>query len=284
MSEADQTNADQLAFWNGAGGRTWVARQGHTDLTLTPISDAFLGFADPRSGDRVLDVGCGCGATTLELARAVGPSGRVCAFDISSPMLEEGAARATARGISNVVWFHADPATAALEPYDLLTSAFGVMFFGNPVEAFAHMRRAASPGARVAFVCWCSLQENPWIEVPMRAVARHLPPRPERRPHAPGMFAFADPEHLSSVLRSAGWARPQLEKLEVELDIAAGGGIEAAVMQSTQIGAVHSWLRDQAEDVVSAAVASLREALMAHVQGDAVRLPAAVWLVRTAVG
>jgi SAM-dependent methyltransferase len=282
MADPEQINADMLAFWNGQGGDTWVARQAHTDITLTAVSEALLAFAAPRAGERVLDVGCGCGATTLDFARAVGPAGRVAALDISGPMLAEGEARAAAAGIANVDWRQADPATAALDGYDLLTSAFGVMFFGDPVGAFAHMRSAANPGARMAFVCWRPLAENPWMEVPMNAVARHLPPRPKPVPNAPGMFAFADPERVSEVLTAAGWAPPRLDKLDLDLDIAAGRGLEEAVVQSTQIGAVNSWLRNQPAEVVSAAIASLREALAAYLDGASVRLPGAMWLVSSA--
>jgi len=123
MASPQEINADMLAFWNGQGGRIWVARQAHTDITLTPVTEALLAFASPRTGERVLDVGCGCGAPTLEFARAVGPSGRVAALDISGPMLADGEARAKAAGIANVEWRQADPATAALDEYDLLTSA-----------------------------------------------------------------------------------------------------------------------------------------------------------------
>ncbi len=282
MADPEQINADQLAFWNGPGGHTWVARQEHTDITLAPMTEALLAFAAPRPGERVLDIGCGCGATTLEFARAVGIAGRVAALDISGPMLAEGKARAKAAGIANIDWQQADPATAALDGYDLLTSAFGLMFFGDPVSAFANMRRAASPGARMAFVCWRPLAENPWMEVPMNAVSRHLPPRPRPAPNAPGMFAFADPEFVSEVLTAAGWTPPRLKKLDLDLDIAAGRGLEEAVVQSTQIGAVNSWLRNQPAEVLSATIASLREALAAHVDGAKVCLPGAMWLVSSA--
>ena len=282
MAAAEEINADMLAFWNGQGGHIWVVRQAHTDITLAPMTEALIAFAAPRSGERVLDVGCGCGATTLDIARAVGPSGRVAALDISGPMLAEGQRRAKAAGIANIDWLEVDAATAALDGYDLLTSAFGVMFFGDPVDAFAHMRRAANPGARMALVCWRPLAENPWMEVPMNAVARHLPPRPKPVPHAPGMFAFADPGRVAEVLTAAGWAPPRFEKLDLDLDIAAGRGLEEAVVQSTQIGAVNSWLRNQPAEIVSAAVASLREALTAHVDGASVRLPGAMWLISSA--
>ena len=233
MADPEQINADQLAFWNGPGGHTWVARQEHTDITLAPVTEALLAFATPQTGERVLDIGCGCGATTLEFARAVGPAGRVAALDISGPMLAEGQARAKTAGIANVDWQQADPAMAALDEFDLLMSAFGVMFFGDPVGAFANMRGAATPGARMAFVCWRALAENPWMEVPMDAVSRHLPPRPKPVPNAPGMFAFADPERVFEVLTAAGWASPRLENLDLDLDIAAGRGLEEAVVQST---------------------------------------------------
>lgn len=279
MTHPEQFNSDQRAFWNGPGGHTWVARQTHTDAILAPVSKALLALAAPRAGERVLDVGCGCGASTLELARAVGASGRVAALDISEPMLAEGKARAEAAGIANIDWRQADAATAALDGFDLLASAFGLMFFGDPVAAFAHMRSAAGRGARMAFVCWRSLRENPWMEVPMGAVAPHVPPRPKANPQAPGMFAFADPQRISGVLTAAGWAPPRLDRFDCDLDIAAGRGLEEAVAQSTKIGAVNSWLRGQPDEVVAAAVASIREALAPHRDGSSVHLPAAMWLV-----
>jgi SAM-dependent methyltransferase len=279
MAAPEEINADMRAFWNGKGGETWVARQEYTDITLTPVTDALLAFAAPRVGERVVDIGCGCGSPTLEFARAVGPSGRVVGLDISGPMLAEGERRAKAAGLSNIEWRQADPATADLDEYDLLTSAFGVMFFGDRVAAFTNMRRGAAPGARMALVCWCTLAENPWMEVPMAAVAQHLPPRPKPVPNAPGMFAFAAPEHVTEVLTAAGWTPPRFEKLDMDLDIAAGRGIEEAVVQSTKIGAVNSWLRNQPAEVVSAAVASLRDALVPYADGASVRLPGAMWLI-----
>ncbi|MBU6464223.1 MAG: hypothetical protein KGI99_16930 [Bradyrhizobium sp.] len=118
-----------------------------------------------------------------------------------------------------------------------MISAFGVMFFGDRMAAFTNMRRAAAPDARMALICWRSLAENLWMEVPMTAAAQHLPPQPKPVPNAPGMFAFADRDHVTEVVTTAGWAPPRFEKLDMDLDIAAGRGLKEAVVQSTQIGA-----------------------------------------------
>ena len=113
----------------------------------------------------------------------------------------------------------------------------------------------------------------------MHAVAAHLPPRPKPNPDAPGMFAFAEPQRVEKILTLAGWAPPRFAKLDLDLDIAAGRGLEEAVAQSTRIGAVNSWLRGQPAEVVTAALASLREALAPHRDGASVRLRGAMWLV-----
>ena len=130
---------------------------------------------------------------------------------------------------------------------------------------------------------WVARQEHTDITLaPMTAVAQHLPPRPKPVANAPGMFAFADPEHVTEVLAAAGWTSPRFEKLDMDFDIAAGRGLEEAVIQSTEIGAVNSWLRNQPERIVSAAIASLREELKPYADGTSVRLPGAMWLVSSA--
>lgn len=282
MADAAEFNADQLAFWNGVGGNIWVERQAHTDEILAPISEALLALASPREGERVLDIGCGCGASTIDIARAVGPGGKVTALDISGPMLEEGQRRAEAAGIANIEWQQADAATAPLEEFDLLVSNFGSMFFGDPAAAYSHIRGAAREGARMAMACWRGLADNPWMKIPMDAVRPHVPPRPAGNPNAPGMFAFADQQRVTQIFTGAGWSVPRFTQLDLALDIAAGKGLEEALVQLTKIGAINSWLRGQPDDTIAAAVTSLREILAPFVEGDSVRLPASVWLITSA--
>ena len=279
MPEQAQVHADQVAYWNGEGGARWVARQAHTDVMLAPVADALIAHAAPRPDDRVLDIGCGCGVTTLLLAAAV-PRGHVTGLDVSAPML----AVAEARGDRppNVAWLLADAATHGFGrgAFDLLVSRFGVMFFGDPIAAFANLRGAAGPGGRLVFACWRPLRENGWMEVPLRAAEACVPPLPPPEPHAPGPFAFADPDRVAAILTGAGWAKPEFTRLDVALDIAAGKGLEAAVEQATHVGGAARLLTNAAHAAQAAARDAIRAALAAHATRDGrVLLPGAVWLV-----
>jgi SAM-dependent methyltransferase len=280
MSDHDRLKAEQLAYWNGHGADHWVARQAHTDVTLAPVLAAALDYAAPRTGEQVLDIGCGCGASTLALAHAVS-DGRVLGVDISTPMLATARTRAEAAGIANIDWHEADATTAPLPggAYDLLFSRFGVMFFADPIAAFTNLRRALRPDGRLAFVCWRGIEENPWMQVPLHAVYKHVPRQPRPGPEEPGPFSFADPARVTRIFTEAGWTAPRIEKLDLKLDVAAGLGLDAAVEQATNIGAASRALRDHPEHTVAAAVASVREALAEHVDGDSVHLGGAMWLV-----
>ena len=279
MDDAQQRHAEQQAYWNGPGAEHWVAQQAHTDIMLAPVADAVIAHAAPRPGERLLDIGCGCGGTTLTLAGLVGPAGHATGLDISEPMLAVARARGT--GVANADFVSADAATfTAAAPADLLFSRFGVMFFGDPQAAFANLRRAMQPGGRLAFVCWRAIAENPWMQVPLHAVYNAGIPRlPKPGPEDPGPFAFADPERVTRVLTGAGWAAPSFSKLDLMLDIAAGGGLQAAVDQATQIGAASRALREGPEELRPAAVEAIRAALAPHASGASLRLPGAMWLV-----
>jgi len=279
VADSVQLHADQLAYWTGPGGAQWVARQAYTDLQLAPITDAVLAVAAAAEGERVLDIGCGCGTTTMLLADAVGPTGHVTGLDVSEPML--GWARERGVGRSNIDWVLADAAARAFPPasFDLLFSRFGVMFFGDPAAAFANLRAALKPGGRLVFVCWRAFDDNPWMRIPLHAAYQHIPRLPKPGPEDPGPFAFADPGRVSRILAQAGWARPTLTPVDVSLDLAAGGGLERAVDQATNIGAASRALREAPEDTRPAAIAAIRTALEPYVSGDTVKLGGAVWVV-----
>jgi SAM-dependent methyltransferase len=281
MSDAHQLHADQIAYWNGPGGAHWVTQQAHTDVQLAPITEAVVAAAAAKPGERILDIGCGCGTTTMLLADI---ARHVTGLDVSAPML--GWARRRGAGRSNIDWVLDDAATHAFAPgtYDLLFSRFGVMFFGNPVAAFANLRTALKPGGRMVFVCWRPFDDNPWMRVPLHAAYEHIPRMPRPGPEDPGPFAFADSNRVARILTDAGWSTPTFTPVDVSLDLGAGGGLDRAVEQATNIGAASRALREAPDDLRPAAIAAIRAALVPYVRGDSVTLGGGIWIVTSRRG
>ncbi len=284
MSLPAELHAQQVAFWNGPGGERWVADQARMEAMLAPVAEALIAHASVRPGEVVLDVGCGYGVTALALAQAVGPSGRVIGLDVSAPMLQ--LARARSDGIANVEWVEADAAAHAFAPasVDLVFSRFGLMFFGDPAAAFANLRRALRPDGRLVFACWRTAEENPWIQIPAKAVSAHvtLPPRPG--PEDPGMLSFGDPARVARILAQAGFGTPRFTKLNLTIDLGGGRGLDDATEQALSMRPASEVLLDQPESVRAAVAASVRAALAPYVAEGRVGLPGAVWLVDASQG
>ena len=205
MPETD--NADQIAYWNADAGETWAALQKQMDAQLEPHGLRAMEALAPAAGERIVDVGCGSGQTSLALGQAVGRSGAVMGLDISRPLLDLARRRAAESGAANVSFGEADVQTYAFAPatFDAVFSRFGVMFFADPPAAFANIRRALKPGGRLAFVCWRTPAENIFMTLPYTAAAAQFPPAPPPTPGAPGPFAFADPDRVRHILSSAGF-------------------------------------------------------------------------------
>jgi SAM-dependent methyltransferase len=279
MTPTQAFNEDQYTRWNGIDGEYWTTNQDRLDRTLAPVTGALLAFAAPVLGSTVIDVGCGCGATTIEFARAVGPSGRVVGIDLSERMLALAAERL--RAFDNTTCLLGDAAELALQNLcaDLLVSRFGVMFFGDPLAAFTNLRRGLAAGGRLRFACWRSINENPWLQIPLHAVYEHAPRLPKPDPEEPGPFAFADTERVTRVLRAAGFMPPSFTPLNLQLDIADGGTLEDAVNQASEMGPTKRALTDQPDEIRTAARQSIRRALTPYASEAGVRLAGAVWLV-----
>lgn len=283
VDERQERHEEQRAYWNGEAGGRWLARADNTDFMLRPVLDAIVAQAKPVPGETILDVGCGCGASLIDLARAVGESGRVVGIDISEQMLD--LARERTRVFRQVECLVADAAThdfSALRA-DLVFSRFGVMFFGNPAAAFANMKRALKPGGRIVFACWRPIQENGWMDVPLRAAYKHVPRQPRPGPEDPGPFSFADPDRVLRIFRDAGLPEPTFAKLDVMLDIAAGGTLDDAICSASEIGATARALQDQPADLRAAALAEIRRTLEPHATAAGVPLPGAVWIVEARI-
>ena len=272
-------NADQIAYWNGAGGQRWADRQPVQDILLQPVADLLIDRARIKAGERVLDVGCGSGSTTFAFARAVGPSGRVMGIDISAPMLARAREVTPAGAPVEFVLADATIHSFAPENFDLLASRFGVMFFADPALSFANLRRAMRRSGRLAFACWREPRQNPFFMVPLQAVYQHVPKMPQVGPEDPGPFSFASEARVHRILKAAGFSDVAMEPCDLALDVAVGGGLDAAVRSALAIGPAARALADQPPDVIAAATQSIREALAACVKGQTVPLDGAIWIV-----
>ena len=289
-------NPEQAEHWNsGDDAGHWVTKQVRYDGMLAAFGDMVLEQAGLAPGEAVLDVGCGCGATTLAAASTVGSAvgsaagsavapGVVVGADLSVPMLAVGRQAASARGLTNVTFVEADAQVYRFEPasFDAVISRFGVMFFNDPVAAFGNLRSATKAGGRLCFVCWQPLIANQWLVVPGAALAEHVPFPDMGPPDAPGMFGLADADRIRSVLSEAGWSGVEVEPVEASIPVGGSGTVDEAVdfLRTGSLGRM--MLTGVDAETVAKAEASVRSALAPFATDDGVYLGAAVWLVRAA--
>lgn len=274
-------NAEMSEYWNGERGRSWVDRADQFDAQLEIYGLKAVAGLGPQPGDRVLDIGCGAGSTTFEVAQAVGRAGHVTGMDISEPMLELARARAGARGFDNVDFVAADAQVAAApgEPAAGVVSRFGVMFFADPVAAFTNIATMVRPGGRLAFVCWAGLHNNPWLIVPAVAVADLVPLPPQPEPDAPGPFSFADPQRVQSILDASGWDDVAIEEISDPIYLGGRGTVEDAVDFVVNGSAMAGALEEQGPDAVAEAKRLVGEAIGQQHDGTGVRFSALAHLV-----
>jgi SAM-dependent methyltransferase len=275
-------NAEQITYWNQQAGPTWVAVQALIDQQIRPLGRLAMERAGLRAGLRVLDVGCGCGDTTIELATRVAPGGEALGVDISAPMLTRAAQQARAAKVANTRFELADAQTSELPEghFDVLFSRFGVMFFADPVVAFTNLRQALRAGGQLAFVCWQSMMDNPWMAVPMMAALQHLPLPPIPAPGAPGPFAFADPDRVRAILAEAGFADVALESVRTTLSVGGGNDLDTTVDFVLRMGPTARALREADDPGLQPLVAaSVREALGPYQTDAGVMMDSASWIV-----
>jgi len=274
-------NAEQIQYWNETSGPKWVAFHELIDAQILALGQRAMERARIAQGEHVLDVGCGCGSTTLELARRVGPTGSATGVDISSVMLEQARRAATQAGLKNAVFENADAQTHAFTPsrFDLVFSRFGVMFFAHPDVAFANLLKALRPGGRLAFITWQAVHLNPWMAVPMMAAAQHIQIPVPANPHAPGPFAFADTERVRGILAAAGFTDLGFEELQDTVTVAGGSDIDRTVQFLLQMGPTGAAVRAAAAGALEAVTTAIREALQPYMTADGVRMEAAAWIV-----
>jgi ubiquinone/menaquinone biosynthesis C-methylase UbiE len=278
MSET--ANREQIEGWNNAVGKAWTRFQKQLDVQHAPVGAKVLETANPRPGEHALDVGCGAGATTLDLAKAIGPEGRVTGVDISAPLLAIARAYLPDEDAAPIDWLQADAQTHAFQPqsFDLISSRFGVMFFDDPTAAFANLHAAMKPSGRLVFACWRTEQESPWLTLPIEAV-EPIAPRKTPAPGAPGPFAFADPDRVRAILTDAGWRDVAIAPYDAML---GGLSLEETTRVMTRMGPAGAALREAGAtpELMAAGEAAVRAAFKKYETPEGVVLtPGGVWMV-----
>ena len=270
---------DQAAYWNGSGGRRWTESGDAPEAIFAPVAELLYARAHIAPGERVIDVGCGGGATTFAIAAQVGGAGGVIGVDVSTLMIAQARKRAAATSEATFVLADAGSHHFAPGRENLLFSRFGVMFFADPIASFANLRKGLARGGRVVFACWREAKRNPWQMIALKAACKHVPRLPEVGPEDPGPFSFADEAGVRRILGEAGFETIAMTPFDFDLDVAAGQGLEAALAAVQQIGAASRALEGQPEALRAAAVAEIRAALAPHQRGRSVPLGAAIWIV-----
>ncbi|NOX49046.1 MAG: methyltransferase domain-containing protein [Gammaproteobacteria bacterium] len=269
-------NQQQVEYWNGAAGDVWVTAQVQLDSSLAPLSELAIEAANIVEGERVIDVGCGCGSTAIAMAQR---GARVWGIDVSAPMLAKAKERAS--GLSNVTFSETDAATQHYSAdHQLIFSRFGVMFFADPVAAFVNLRQGLTDEGRLLFVCWQAAIKNDWIMVAGRAVQPFLSVSDASDaidPNAPGPFAFADSDRIHSILNQSGYA--DIDITSVTPNLTMGQDLDEAMRLQAQIGPVARVIAELQEDKKGEAIAAARMALGEHQSSTGINLGAAAWIV-----
>ena len=214
MVESNIANMAQHEYWNTVGGPRWIGLGGLVEQRNLVFNDLLLERSAVALDERVLEIGCGTGASTIPLAEAVGPRGRVVGVDISEPMLAGARQRVADSGLGNISLLQADAQVHRLEAggFDLIVSRFGVMFFADPVAAFRNLMPAARRGGRLCFACWGPLEENQHWLIRYEVALRHLGPPAPTTPRMPGPLTFSDRDYVRSILETAGFEAIEINR------------------------------------------------------------------------
>ena len=278
-------NTDQADYWNSAQGQKWVLHQASMDRLLHPVLEAVLSLTDLRPGERVLDIGCGSGTSTIAAAKQVGPDGAALGVDISVPLLDAARQQAAKIGLAQLSFTEADAATADLgqAAYDVLMSRFGVMFFADPVTAFQQMTRALTPDGRIAFACWGRIEANPWFVLPAQAAKAVLGSPEKSDPDAPGPFSMRDIDKLHGTLTTAGLQDIQITRAAI--DLAPPGDLRAVTNLSCKIGPAARTLAyfSAGPEQERAVAEKLGDAFAPYLTPQGIRIPAEINMVSARV-
>lgn len=265
----------QEQLWNGPAADAWLAMQDTLDQLFHPFETALVEAVGTQGAIRVLDIGCGTGATTIAIGRAIAGRGHVIGADLSAPMIELAMQRAAACGV-DACFIDGDASRIVPDArFDMAVSRFGIMFFDDPAAAFARIRAMLLPDAPLTAFVWRSPAENPFMTCAERTAAPMLPPLPPQQLNAPGQFAFAEADRVRTILADAGWSRAVLTPFDVECTMPVSR-LDAYLLHMGRVGIALKQLDDVPR---TALLRQLRQAFTPFVDSDRVRFAAACWRI-----
>ncbi|NKB37569.1 MAG: methyltransferase domain-containing protein [Gammaproteobacteria bacterium] len=276
MGTYDKESDSQL-YWNEEGGSKWVENIDLVETMMVPMSDELLNAIAAKSGEQVLDVGCGGGVTSMKLAQQVGEEGKVIGVDVSEPILS--VARDRAAGIANIEFEHSDATSAKLgkERFDIITSRFGVMFFDDPVIAFSNMHGSLKPEGRLVFMCWRGIEENPWLGATAKAAFDIVgAPAEKPDPKAPGPFSLGDSVHLQNILQTSGFHSVNLTATDKTMPM---GSLDNALGFLMKMGPVAEAIKEASVEQKELVTSAVSEVLSSFNSNKGLMVPGATWIV-----
>ena len=276
----DDKNIKQKQFWSGAGGDVWVDKQREMDIMLNPLGQKAIEKLILEEYTKILDIGCGCGATTIEIAKMI-PKGHVTGLDISIPMLDRAEKFASEMSLSNIDFQVKDVQTEEISSnqYDIAFSRFGVMFFEDPYEAFKNINQSIKENGQLVFVCWQHPSLNPWQSLSLQVIKEYLD-LPSPPPKSPGPFAFEDKDYIEDILKGSDFKDISIADNQEDIVMFSGKSIREACEDYLTINpVVTEMLKNSGNELKEEILEALIAKFLSFHNNDGLLFPSATWIV-----
>ena len=278
MDPATSVNAKQRELWNTQTADYWIRQKSALDKLLQPLTDLLLEAANLAGSEQVADIGCGTGATALQIASALDDGGHVIGIDISRKLIHSAVRAAEEAGINNVAFIEADAARFEFDKaQDLLVSRCGVMFFGDLVRAFSRLRKGLQPGGRLLLAVWCSPEANEWYQFPMQCVEAFSETRDSPDYDAPGAFTLAKEARVRDLLDTAGFKDIKLASHPPTLFV--GSTVDEAAELFMAMNSIRTLLHGAEDALQERVLQHMQEGLESYQQDAGVYMKSACWLI-----
>ena len=272
-------NQEQKEFWNEKKGKIWVSLESNIDKMLGPLGHHAIKILNPKSGEKILDIGCGTGSTSQSLSKLVGENGLITGIDISEPILRFAKNQLDNRNIKNIDFIQEDAQTFNLSNfnYDAIFSRFGIMFFEDPFFAFKNIKKSLNSRGRITFICWSNREENDWITLSSKVASQFLELPPKNNPREPGPFAFEEYSYIKEILTKSGWKNINIKNHKE--NIIVGKTLDHAAAFLSKMGPMSVPFENSNEKTKAKVIEALKECYSKYLIPKGVEFHFSTWIV-----